>query len=90
MVLKPLPFLKIVKTERPSFFHRNVSVAFRGCLFGLRDPKTPSKEEMNTLGVMPSAECDLQEDTKVLARSSNASASAICSLGFLTSKQTQS
>lgn len=89
MVWKPLmPLLKNGETERSIFFQLNV-FSPRESLLGLRVPKTPSNEEMNIFSVIPSVECDLTEDTNVVARSNNVSASAICSLGCLTNNQTQ-
>ena len=81
MVEHPGTGLKACETESPRSSQRNKAASsseFPRC------PNFFSRAVMKSEGVIPSLDWDLTEVTKVLAMSSRASASAICSLGLCT------
>lgn len=84
IVLNPLHFLKIGETASPISFHLIKLDKFSSSSVLLDCPNCESTQETKSAAVMPSFDCDLTDDTSVLVRPSNASASATCSLGFCT------
>ena len=69
------------ETRTPISFHRlDIPFLLLCC------PKPLSKHDTKSDGETPLLACDLTEQARVLARSSRASASATCSLGFRTGK----
>jgi hypothetical protein len=81
MVQHPDTAIKACGTEAPTSSQHNeaASASRLPCC-----PKFFSSTVTKSEGVIPSADWDLTDVTKVLAISSRASASATCSLGFCT------
>lgn len=88
IVRQPGALLKTWETARPISFHCIEVASSSWFLFGpLCSPKSLIRLLTKSEGVMPSLQYSLTDVTKVFAMSNRASASATCSLGFVTEKK---